>query len=553
MKILMRSLLILVGLVCALLLVLVVLIFTLDPNRLKPLLEKQVAERGVELHIPGDIRWKLFPNLALSLGELTLHSVQDKTRLAAVNQAEVSVQLMPIFHRQIQVDGVRLDGLEIRYEIDAQGASAWDTLGGDDKGSTEPPATAADAGTPPELAVERVDITNLKLLYTNAQTGDRAEIQKLNLQASDVALEGAAFPLRMELSAIYNDMPPIQVNWNGPVSVNLDTQILKVAEAEVNLEVGTAKLAAALTTETHWGEPLTSKGKINIEPAALPPLLKALDIEPPQTANPKALQHVGGVITYEFGPDQLTLEPVTLTVDDTRIDGQLQLKNFEQPIIVTGWQGTTLVLDDYLPPETEQNGEAAPQPEAPPQPLPLEAIRDLNLNAKVAFEKLIYKQLPIDQPQLQISANNGLVKLESLSMQTADGNITGEGQLDARGSEAQLQMALQSQGVNLGTLLKTFADLDKVTGKVSATANITTGIEDVARWTARTFGGAAATMTSTARPRSSAASWRSAPRSSPCSRRSAKFSTKAPSSPATARSSIACCVTATPSQSAAFR
>lgn len=473
MKILMRSLLVLLGLVCALLLVLVVLIFTLDPNRLKPLLEKQAAERGIELHIPGDISWKLFPNLALRLGELNIHSMQDKTRLAAVNQAEVSVQLMPIFQRQILVDGIRLDGLDVRYEIDAQGASAWDNIGGDKKDSSEPPAAANDAGVPPELAVERVEITNLKLLYTNAQTGDRAEIQKLNLQASDVALAGEAFPLVLDLSATYNDMPPIQVSWNGPVAVNLDTQILNVVDATINLQIGAAKLATALTTETHWGEPLTSKGKINIEPAALPPLLKALDIEPPQTANPKALQQVGGVITYEFGPDQLTLEPVTLTVDDTRIDGQLQLKNFEQPIIVTGWQGTSMVLDDYLPPETEENNQAVSQPEAPPQPLPLEAVRDLNLNAKVAFEKLIYKQLPIHQPQLKISAKSGLVKLETLSLQTADGTITGDGQLDARGAEAQLQMAVQSQGINLGTLLKTFADLDKVTGKASASANIT--------------------------------------------------------------------------------
>lgn len=471
MKILLRSLLVLIGLVCALLLVLVVLLFTLDLNRLKPLLEKQAAERGIELRIPGDISWKLFPNLALRLGELNLHSLQDQTFLAAVNQAEVSVQLMPIFQRQILVDGVRLDGLEVHYEIDEQGASAWDAIGGDDKTTAEPPAAADEAGAPPELAVERVEITNLKLRYTNAQSGDRAEIQSLNLQASDVALEGKAFPLQLELSATYNDMPPMQLVWRGPVSVNLDTQLLKVAEATVNLQVGAAKLAASLATETHWGEPLTSKGTVKIEPAALPPLLKALAIEPPQTANPRALQQVGGTITYDFGPDQLTLQPVTLTLDSTRINGQLQLKQFDKPAIVTGWQGTSLVLDDYLPPEVESTATAAP--EAPPQPLPLAALRDLDLSAKVAFETLTYKGLPINQPQLQLSAKNGLIELETLSLHTADGTVTGEGQLDARGSEAKLQMALQSEGVNLGTLLKTFADLDKVTGKASATANIT--------------------------------------------------------------------------------
>ena len=471
MKTLLRSLLILVGLAGALLLILVALVFTLDPNRLKPLLERQAAERGIELRMPGDISWKLFPNLALRLGELNLHSRQDQTFLAAVNQAEVSVQLMPIFQRQILVDGVRLDGLEVHYDIDAQGASAWDVIGGDDTATVESPAASDDAGAPPELAVERIDITNLKLRYTNAQSGDRAEIHSLNLQAREVALEGKAFPLKVDLSATYNELPPVRLVWDGAVAVSLETQILKVAEAAINLQVGTAKLAASLATETHWGEPLTSKGTVIIEPAALPPLLKALNIEPPQTANPRALQQVGGTITYDFGPDQLTLKPVTLTLDSTHIDGQLQLKNFDKPTIATGWQGTSLALDDYLPPQTEDSDAVAP--EAPPEPLPLEALRTLDLQANVAFEALTYQGLSIHQPQLQVAAKNGLIELETLSLQTADGTITGEGQLDARGPEAKLQMAVQSQGVNLGTLLQTFADLDKVTGKASATANIT--------------------------------------------------------------------------------
>ncbi|MBC6906350.1 AsmA family protein [Saccharophagus sp. K07] len=472
MKTLLRSLLILVGLVAVLLLAVVVLVFTLDLNRLKPLLERQAAERGIELQIPGDISWKLFPNLALSLGALNIHSMEDKTLLAAVNQADVSVQLLPIFKRQILVDGIRLDGLEVHYAVDEQGKSAWETIGGDGSKPAEPQAEPDDAGAPTELAVERVDITKLKLFYTNAQTGDRAEIQNLNLQARNVALEGQAFPLKLELDAKYNDMPNTHVVWDGPVAVNLDAQTLKVTDANLNIQVGAAKLVAALATDTFWGEPLTSKGQIKLDPTALPPLLRALEIEPPQTANPKALQQVGATVTYNFGPDSLTLEPVSLTVDGTRIDGQLQVKNFDKPAIVTGWQGGSLVLDDYLPPESETE-ETAAAPETPPQPLPLETLRDLNLNAKVGFEKLTYKGLPINQPQLQVTANGGLIKLDTLSLQTADGKVTGEGQLDARGAEAQLRMDVQSQGVDLGTLLKTFADLDKVTGKASATAHIT--------------------------------------------------------------------------------
>lgn len=473
MKLLLRILLILIGLGLASVIVLVLLVFTLDPNRLKPLLEKQAAERGIQLQMTGDIRWKLFPSLGLSLGELQLHSLQDKTLLAAIKEAEVSVQLMPIFQRQIQADGVRLVGLEVHYTVDAQGNSAWQSIGGSDIASAPTSAEPNAEGVPPELSIEQVEIIDLVLLYNNAQSGDRAEIRDLNLQAKNVALAGEAFPVKLDLSAKWNDFAPVQLAWEGPASVNLENEILTVEHADMELRTGDATLRFRLSTDTHWGEPLTSKGSLELEPTSLPPLFKALGMEPIETANPRALQQVGGTVTYEFAPDQLQLNPITLALDKTSFKGQLQLKNFKQPVIITAWQGTTLVLDDYLPPETVEKAGATSEPEEPPQPLPLETLRALNLDAKLAFDSLSYQGLPINQPQVKVTAKEGLLTLDALTMQVAEGNIEGEGQLDARGTEAKLRMELQSQNVELGTLLQTFAELDKISGKANANATIT--------------------------------------------------------------------------------
>jgi AsmA protein len=473
MKLLVRGLMILAGLTAVLLILLLALVLTLDPNRLKPLLQQEAAKRGAELRIAGDLRWRLFPNIGLSLGALSLFSLQDKTLLAEVSEAEVAVQLMSILQRQIRVDGVRLDGLEVRYEVDAQGKSAWQGIGSEDT----TPASSAEpkvAGqTPPELSVERVDITNLALHYSNAQSGDRAEIRDLNLRASKVTLAGEDFPIELDLSAQWNDMAPVQLAWQGSAAVSLDTQIVIVDSAYIDLRAGDAKLRFKLSAETHWGEPLTSKGSLELEPAALPPLFKALGMTPIETANPRALQQVGGTATYELGPDQLLLNPVAVTLDKTSIKGQLQLKNFQQPVIATAWQGSAMVVDDYLSPSTETAKSGAPAQEAPPQPLPFDTMRALNLDAHVAFDSLTYKDLAITQPQMKVTAKNGLLKLDAMTLQVADGNITGNGQLDARGPEAQLQMALNSQGVELGTLLQTFAELDKVSGKVNADAVVT--------------------------------------------------------------------------------
>ncbi len=468
MKILIRSLLILVGLIALAAIVLIALVFTLDPNHLKPILQKQAAERGLELRIPGDIDWKLLPNLGLQLGALEIYTAEDKTLLAAITAAEVSVQLMPILQRQIRVDGVRLDGLEVNYAVDAQGRTGWDGLS-DPKPDGAPAEAASD--TPAELSVDRIQITDLRLVYTDAQSGDRAEIRDFNLTASEVALAGRPFPLTLEFTAVWNEFSPLRLEWDGPVQLNLDTQILQVADAKIEAQAGAAKLALTLATDTHWGEPLTSKGAVKWAPFALPPLLEALGVEPPKTASAQALQKFGGTLSYNLGPDQLELKPINLTLDQTRLDGDLLLHDFAKPAITTTWRGSALVLDDYLPPPDKAAAGAPAETAAPPQPLPLETLRELNLNADVSFDQVSYQGLPVEQPQLRIKAKDGLLQLDRLSLQTADGKITGQGQLDARGSTARLQLGLQSQGVELGTLLRTFAEVDKLSGK--ATADLT--------------------------------------------------------------------------------
>jgi AsmA protein len=480
MKLLLRSLLFVVGVIFLLVILALALVLTLDPNHLKPLLQKEAAKHGVALHMPGDIRWRLFPSLGLSLGELELASLQDKTLLAAVNQAEVAVQLKPILQRQIRVDGVRLDGLEVHYEVDAQGNSAWQSLGkAQSAAPSDPGPDNNDGASLPALSVEQVQITRLKLIYNNLQSGDRAEIRDFNLSANGLALAGAPFPLQMDFTAVWQDMAPVKLAWRGPVAVDLERQQLTAADAQVDVRIGEGKLALRLSTDTHWGEPLTSRGQVELSPAALPPLLRALGVTPPETASPQALNQFGGTLTYDFSPDQLSLDPVALTLDKTRLNGRLSLKNFAAPAIVTQWQGTHLVLDDYLPPKAEST--AAASPEAQPQPLPLEALRALDLDAKVVFESLTYDGLVMSQPQVQLQAQNGVLKLQDLRLSVAEGQVSGRGQLDARGKEAVLNMDVVSQGVDLGMLLQKFAELDKISGKVNAMATITShGATDVA-------------------------------------------------------------------------
>lgn len=449
-----------------------ILISTLDANLLKPVLHKVAREQGIELSIPGDIGWQFYPNLGLTLGVVRI-STLDEQPLASITGAALSVRLMPLIQdRAILINGVMLTGLDAQFNIDEEGNTPWSQVGPQDtKDAAEEPAPQPDGEQPlPTLEIDSVEVTHLSVYYTNAQTGDQIEITDTHLSSQNVSLTGEPFALSFRSNIKYNEQPAARVGWRGPVALNLDAQTFSTGGANLAVQLDQASAELNLTNLTHWGEPFSSAGSLTLQPMELPPLFKALDIAPPEVSNPSVLQQVSVQLNYALDEQQVRITDATLQLDRIRLQGDLSVANFEQPQIKTRWEGNTIVLDDYLPPATE---EQEPQEQAPPTPLPIEALQALNLEAAISFESIEFKGLKINQPQVRVTAKEGLVTLEKTAMNVADGSVAGEASLDARQPEAKLAMRLKSENVELGELLKVLADVDQLSGSASASIEAT--------------------------------------------------------------------------------
>lgn len=86
---------------------------TFDPNAYKPQIIQLVQEKkGRILNLPGDIKLSFFPNLGLELGALSLSEHQSGQEFAAVDEARVSVAVIPLLRKEVVVNEVAVKGLK---------------------------------------------------------------------------------------------------------------------------------------------------------------------------------------------------------------------------------------------------------------------------------------------------------------------------------------------------------------------------------------------------------------------------------------------------------
>ena len=87
------------------------LVATFDPNAYKPEIIKLVKEKKDRtLKLDGAIRLSFWPNIGAELGKVSLSEFKSEKEFAAVENARVSLKLMPLFSKQAVVDEVTIKG-----------------------------------------------------------------------------------------------------------------------------------------------------------------------------------------------------------------------------------------------------------------------------------------------------------------------------------------------------------------------------------------------------------------------------------------------------------
>lgn len=484
-----------------LLLIIVALGFALthlfDPNDYKEEIRQIARDKAhIELTLNGDIGWSLFPWLGLELHEASVATLTAPTQpFADLQMLGLSVRVLPLLRREVQMSDVRVEGLNLRLNRDKQGHGNWEDIGKNLPDATaEAPAPAPVepvAETKPEkppqpirLDIDSLTINNARVEYSDEQTGKQFSAESIQLSAGAIH-EGASIPLK--LTAFLGSNQPLMrvktelngnlriqralkryqfedMRWSGEatgeplqgktLSFSTQGQLLVDLAANVaewtNLKLSANQLRALGELKVNDLDKTPQlNGALSIAQFDLAKFLDSVGHPLPAMA-PGSLSKVELVSRLTGTPTSVALEDLNLKLDESTFTGRIAVDDLAKQSLRAQLKGDTFNADNYLLAKSEaakgataarqaevQSSEAGAMAAGGSTPLP-----DAPTKAAWSTDKL----LPLTRLRsLDVNADLtfGQLTLSKLPIQNAV--------LKASGIDGQLKLDTLSGGLYNGT------------------------------------------------------------------------------------------------------
>lgn len=521
------------GLVLILVVAAIVLPLIIDPNDYRDEIATLVKDKtGRDLTLDGELSLSVFPWLGVEVGHAALGNAPGfgDAPFAEIDEARVSVKLLPLLRKEIRMSTLELDGLRLNLAKDESGRTNWDDLAGaaaagPPAGTETPESQAPAAGKGPALAglaIGGVKVEDATLTFADAQAGSRLEVKDIELALGEIR---PGQPVRFELGFEMDmqgepEARPIEAEFGlaGLLTVSDDFQRVQVADFKAELEAegeGLPEDGAGLSLQTDLdvdlekqtlsmpklllkladleargslsGTGITSgqpafEGSLAIEEFAPRALLASLGQPVPETADDKVLQKFSADLAFKAGSDHLNAERLEAVLDDSTLTGQASVANFATPRIRFGMELDAIDVDRYLPPPKEgQSAQVATPAEATAAgagALPVETLRKLDVDGTIRMGKVKVANLQAADISVKVTGKDGVLNVDPASAALYQGAYQGKVTLDVRGKQPKVAVDERLNGIQAGPLLKDLTGKDRITGAADLAAKLTfKGIE----------------------------------------------------------------------------
>ncbi|CAG8869638.1 hypothetical protein PS627_03619 [Pseudomonas fluorescens] len=521
-----------------LLLIIVALGFALthlfDPNDYKDEIRQLARDKAhVELTLNGDIGWSLFPWLGLELHEASIATLNNpQAPFADLQMLGLSVRVLPLLRREVQMSDVRVEGLNLVLNRDENGHGNWEDIGKplplkNPDGTPATPEAGASQGQATEntasersvkLDIDSLTVNNARVQYTDARTGQSLSADSIQLSAGAVH-EGSNIPLKM--TAFFTVGQPsirARTELNGQLRFDRKLKRYNFEDMRLTGEASGEPLADKTMTFAAQGQLLVDmaanvaewnglkvsanqlralgelslrdldkapqlSGGLSIAQFDLRNFLDSIGHPLPATADPAALGKVELVSRLQGTRNSLALEDLAVKVDDSTFSGRIAIEDFARQALRIQLKGDTLDADRYLLAKSEeakgataarqaevrqQEASAMAAPNSTPLPtaptqvawssdklLPVDRLRQLDLQADVSFRALTLNKLPITDATLKAQGKDGLITLETLRGGLYNGTFEVHGNLDVRPAVPQVGVTTAINRVPVEHFIKT--------------------------------------------------------------------------------------------------
>ena len=206
-------------------------------------------------------------------------------------------------------------------------------------------------------------------------------------------------------------------------------------------------------------------GELDMPAANLRKALSDLRVELGPMADPKALTAVALHTKLKGTARSLTLDPLTLKIDDGTLEGRIAVQDFTGPDLAFQLTLDQLNADRYLPPKA---GKATPEAAAAGAALlPVERLRKVKLDGRLDAGSLRISGAKLAHVALGVHGSGGRLAMSPIAAELYQGRYDGHAAIDATGAEAKLDIDTKIANVALEPLLQDVADKDMIAGTAS--------------------------------------------------------------------------------------
>jgi len=386
------------------LLALLAFVATFDANNYKPEIIEQVEKAtGRSFTIDGDIQLSIFPWVGLKVEDVALGNEKGfkAKQFAAIKQLDVKVNVLPLIRKEVQINTIRLHGLDVSLEVASDKSNNWSGLAQSKAISADVSTEAAreaaketateqtiaeeeETSLLQSLQVEGFEFVDVTIRYDDRSSNTKATVSEMNLTTSAITFDkpiDVSFAARIEnnqpeidtrlklttqlilnkeftefnlhdfvftILAKANDFIPQQeqIEIKTNIDVLMDEQRLSLKQLQLSA-LGTTTLAD-ITVSQFLETPLI-QGGIEVQAFNAREVAKRAGVVLPEMAKADALHKVTLKTKIKLQGEKLQANDFSFGLDGSTLSGWLHLINISKQQLRYDLAFDQLNINDYLP------------------------------------------------------------------------------------------------------------------------------------------------------------------------------------------------------------
>ncbi len=515
------------------LLALIAFVATFDANNYKPEIIEQVEKAtGRSFTIDGDIHLSIFPWVGLKVENVALGNEKGfkAKQFAAIKQLDVKVNVLPLLKKEVQINTIRLHGLDVSLEVASDKSNNWSSLAQSKEASADDASVAEEStetakeeateqtiaeegGSPLQsLQVEGFEFVDATIRYDDRSSNTKATVSELNLTTSAIkfdevvdvsfgariesnqpeidtrlklttqlilnkeftefSLREFVFTILVDANEFIPQQEQIEIKTN--IDVLMDEQRLSLKQLQLSA-LGTTTLAD-ITVSQFLETPLI-QGGIEVQPFNAREVAKRAGVVLPAMAKVDALHNVALKTKIKLQGEKLQANDFSFMLDGSTLSGWLHLINISKQQLRYDLAFDQLNINDYLPPVVEAvpdnktaannktggaSGTGVPAGAAATEAgdekieLPVEMMRQLDIQGDFRIAELTAKEYKIKQFLMSLKAQKGEIAIKPLSLQVLEGQVDSAVKINVKKETPAYAINLDVNQVQAGPVVNPF-------------------------------------------------------------------------------------------------